>query len=316
MRPTRRDFLMASAAGAMLADSGGAQADDTLPPPFPQIADTSAASRELVEFMTRFFTAKTKRLVDETMSFFAPDMVTYIDATLGLSLPGFAATRALFQQDMPLWPASAKSYPTRLIGDMTSALVAFTDTPELFGGEVRSLGTLDFKNGKIVRWVDTWDARGWPNSYRIQKGVLTDYGQAAVGENASARLRDVVQQLSRALNNGSASAAASLYSSDAVYEDMGLRSQIQGRLAIERYLTRSIGVLPNGVRASHRHTVGSERGGAYEWNGAQGAAILTGTTALVLDSSGLITRSTSVFDSSRLTLGQVQALAALTYDPA
>ena len=164
--------------------------------------------------------------------------------------------------------------------------------------------------------MDTWDARGWPNSFGIQKGGLTQYEQGAVGENASARLRDVVQRLVNALNSGNASEAAALYSSDAVYEDMGLRSQIQGKVAIERYLTRAVGSLPNGVGAAHRHTVGSDRGGAYEWNGAPGAAISTGTTALVLDGSGLITRSTSVADYSKLSLGQVQALAALTYDPA
>jgi hypothetical protein len=32
------------------------------------------------------------------------------------------------------------------------------DTPELFGGELRILAAIDFRDGKIVRWVDYWDA--------------------------------------------------------------------------------------------------------------------------------------------------------------
>jgi hypothetical protein len=41
----------------------------------------------------------------------------------------------IFEQYMPKWPPTGLSYPNRISGDMRSALVAFTDTPELFGGK-------------------------------------------------------------------------------------------------------------------------------------------------------------------------------------
>lgn len=56
---------------------------------------------------------------------------------------------------MPTWPAWAKSYPTRIIGDATSAVVFFTNTPGLFGpSEMRTIGVVNLQHGKIVRWVD------------------------------------------------------------------------------------------------------------------------------------------------------------------
>jgi hypothetical protein len=62
---------------------------------------------------------------------------------------------------MPQWPAGAKSYPTRILGDMTSAVVFVTDTPELFGGEIRAISIADLEDGRIVRLVDYWDGRGF-----------------------------------------------------------------------------------------------------------------------------------------------------------
>jgi hypothetical protein len=43
----------------------------------------------------------------------------------------------IFEQFMPKWPPTGLSHPTRVSGDMHPAVVAFTDTPELFGGEIR-----------------------------------------------------------------------------------------------------------------------------------------------------------------------------------
>jgi hypothetical protein len=42
-----------------------------------------------------------------------------------------------------------------------SALVYMTDTPEMFGGELRILAAVDFADGKIVRWIDYWDASAY-----------------------------------------------------------------------------------------------------------------------------------------------------------
>ena len=76
-------------------------------------------------------------------------LVTYTDATLGWPLDGFDAVKNIFLQYMPNWPKTGLSYPTRIIGGANSAVVAFTDTPELFGGELRILGAVDFKDGEI-----------------------------------------------------------------------------------------------------------------------------------------------------------------------
>jgi hypothetical protein len=39
----------------------------------------------------RYFTVKTSADVEGTMAFFSPDLVCYVDATLGWDLPGFDA---------------------------------------------------------------------------------------------------------------------------------------------------------------------------------------------------------------------------------
>src|SRR5258708_12089836 len=67
----------------------------------------------------------------------------------------------MWEQYMPQWPAGAKSYPTQILGDMTSAVVFVTDTPELFGGEIRAISIAHLADGKIVRLVDYWDGRGF-----------------------------------------------------------------------------------------------------------------------------------------------------------
>ena len=44
---------------------------------------------------------------------------------------------------------------------MTSAVVFVTGTPELFGGEIRTISIADLDEGKIVRLVNYWDGRGF-----------------------------------------------------------------------------------------------------------------------------------------------------------
>ena len=43
-----------------------------------------------------------------------------------------------------------------------------TDTPELFGGELRILAAIDFADGKIVRWVDYWDSSAFDDALYAQ----------------------------------------------------------------------------------------------------------------------------------------------------
>jgi hypothetical protein len=89
----------------------------------------------LAATLERFFKTKTSRDVDGTMSYFAPDLATYTDATLGWDFDSFQALRNVFEQYMPGWAPPARSYATGILSNDVSALVHMVDTPELFGGE-------------------------------------------------------------------------------------------------------------------------------------------------------------------------------------
>lgn len=315
MRNTRRSFMLAGAAAAgsaMLNACGGAHAEES--PPFPRVADTTAATPELVDFIIGFFAAKTRADVAGTMAYFSPQLVTYTDAVLGWDF-GYDSLKMGFQQSMPNWPSTAKSYPTRILGDVTSALVMFTDTAELFGGEIHLMGAIDIQDGKIVRWVDYWDSRGWPNAFGIQKQPVPSWHTAALRENATPRLRGVVNSLVAAMSAGDSKSAAALFSYDAIYEDMACRAQVVSRSAIERYLARALSALPNGATSSLRHAVGADAGGGFEWIGAQGSPAAAGITALVLNAEGAITRATTMYDGGLFGAGQLQSLAALALEP-
>ena len=79
--------------------------------------------------------------------------MSYIDATLGWDFDSYDALKGAFEQYMPNWSPPARSYATGVLANETSALVHMTDTPELFGGELRILAAIDFAEGKIARWV-------------------------------------------------------------------------------------------------------------------------------------------------------------------
>ncbi len=105
-----------------------------------------------------FFETKTACDVEGTMAYFSPDLASYIDATLGWDFDSYDALKGAFEQYMPNWSPPARSYATGVLVQRASALVHMTDTPELFGGELRILAAIDVAEGKIVRWVDYWDS--------------------------------------------------------------------------------------------------------------------------------------------------------------
>lgn len=309
----RRRLLKLAALGTLTAAAaapGLPALADTPATPCAQV-DTCGASPELVAFMTALFEAKTRRDVAATMAFFSPDLVTYIDAVLGWDIAGHDALQGVFAQYMPTWPDTARSYPTRIVGDMQGgAFVAFVDTPELFGGELRILAAIDFKDGKIVRWVDHWDSRDWPNAYGLEKSTLGDYRETQVANAASARMTDVAHGLFAAMAAGAGDAAAALLSDDVVFEDMALRSQLLGQGAVQAYLGRALPMLPYGPGASPRHVVGSDNGGAIEWTAAPNAPFNTGVTGVYLDADGRITRLITVYDGDLYDTAQLAAMAA------
>ncbi len=105
------------------------------------------------------------------------------------------------------------------------------------------------KDGKVVRWIDYWD--GWhfgsdlaAKMHSRSDRFPTDFREASVADNASATIRAVAVKLHAAFAGNYATAAAALLGSDAVYEDMTLRAQVLGKLAIERNLGRALSRLP------------------------------------------------------------------------
>lgn len=308
---TRRRFLWL-AAGGSAAIAVARPADAVVPGNAAAASlDIASASPELVDFMTAFFAAKTSRDVDATMAFFSPDLVTYTDATLGWDLPNHDALRAVFADYMPKWPATARSYPTRLVGDMKGgAFIAFTDTPELFGGELRLLAAIDFKDGKIVRWIDHWDSRDWPNAYGIARSPLGGFHETEIPASASPRMIGAAERLFAVFAAGKVDAASDLFSEDVVFEDMALRSQLLGRTAVHAYLDRALASLPYGPGAALRHVTGSDAGGAVEWNAVATAPVRTGVTGVVLDGDGRIARLTTVYDGGLYDKAAIGAMSA------
>jgi hypothetical protein len=87
---------------------------------------------------------------------------------------------------------------------------------------------------------------------------------------------------------------------DVVLEDMSLRTQVIGRIEATAYLDRVLDDVPYGRSSRLRHIVGGSDGGGFEWTAAPSANALVGITALELDTEGLITKITSVYDSRQL----------------
>jgi hypothetical protein len=241
----------------------------------------------------------------------------YFDATLGWGWTTNADLRKVWEQYMPGWTAEARSYPTQIFGDTTSAVVFMTDTPELFGGEIRAIGVVDMEDGKIVRWVDYWDGRGFGNtdlvaSMRVpEDSYPRELGARTVTDRAG-KIAEAAQELSAAFAARDADRAGELFGYDAQFEDMALRTQIRGQAAIIRYLQRALPDLPYG-QASIRHIVGTDQGGGYEWH-AEGRAVPRGAAALELSQDAKITKFTVVWDGSLLDDSAITAATAHAVD--
>lgn len=270
-------------------------------------AANSHASASTTAFFEAFFSEKSSKNVRQTMDYFSRDLVTYTDATLGWDLAGWEELRAIFERYMPGW-GSGRSYATRVLGQFDrngSALVAFTDTPELFGGELRILAAVDVRDGKVVRWVDYWDSTTFDeNLYRqlrtVEAEFPRDYKEQLIGVVADPVLVRTSNELSEAWSKGDVEAASRLFSYDVVFEDMSLRRQVLGVLEVQAYLAEVMSVAPYGEGSQLRHVVGSSRGGGFEWIGEDGTGRLSGITALELDVDGRISRITTVYDSRAL----------------
>ena len=315
-----RMTLAAAFAAALALSACGGGGDETeeraVPTAYPDVTDTSHSTVHAANIFEGFFTAKSQHTAAPMVSFFAPrpDTVLYVDAGLGLTWPSQDSLLQVWSgASFANGPATALSYPTRVIGDEHSAAIEFIDTPELLGHEFRFISSITFDaNGKIIRWVDYWDGRS--SSTHLPIGTLgpypTDFHDNVV--NASTRIQQVSQALQTALQTGNAAAAAQLFTADAVYEDMALHARVAGRIQIQRYLQRGIAVLPYGTGSSMAHVSGSDQGGGFEWHASTSAApLLRGISAIELDGAGNITRFTTVYDSYQFTDAKYQTLVEL-----
>jgi hypothetical protein len=282
--------------------------------PYPQVVDPTHASKEVIRLLNGFFTAKSNRDAAKLNAYFSRGQMIYIDATLGRAFPTYAAVSKGFSDLMPNWPATGKSYPTRIIGDSGSAIVTFTDTPELFGGDIRLIAAVDFKEGKIIRWVDYWDGRNFGTTAAAKLKVSadqypSDLGEKATGENASPAMMAAAKQLNNLFVKGDADAAADMFINDGVFEDMTMHCQIQGLPALKKFLSRAITKLPYGAGSSTPlHVVGSDQGGPAD---GFKPALKGGIVALELNTVGKISRFTTVWDGSTISDAKMSELMQL-----
>ena len=272
------------------------------------LPDTSHASADLAPHIRGYFEAKSTKNLDWQTSYFNAKQFTYIDAILGWHWYSKADLSTALTTWYPTWPADEKSYPTRLLGDTTSAILIFTDTPGMFGpGQVRNYGAVNFNpDGTIGRWVDYWDARqfgvaGWQSEVEPPNNWPTDFRESTVGETASPLMRTVARNLATAFKAGDITAAMELFSTDAVYEEVSAHVQITSQASIKTYLTKAAAILPYiGRAAGVRQVLGNNVGGGYEWTNTTGP-IPRGITALELDPWGKIERFSAVWNGALAT---------------
>ncbi|WP_329139943.1 hypothetical protein OG552_34850 [Streptomyces sp. NBC_01476] len=323
--PRRRVLVTAlgTAAAATVLSAGPAAARDAgggLPGSaviLDHDVDVARATPRVVRLLAGYFRDKTARDADATMAHFAR-RTAYVDATLGWPFYTWQDLSDLFHQLMPTWPATARSYPTKILGDADSALVFFTDTPELFGHEIRPMGLVNFKDGRIARWVDYWDGReftlaGIEAERTPADQFPADFKEGTVGETAAPAIKRVAASVSAAFARGDVAAVARLFTADGVLEDLTTHTKVTGHLALGSYLGRAITRLPYGPGANVRHVVGSSAGGGYEWTNPTGP-VPRGAAALELDRAGLITHLTAVWDGSLLPHTALAELQSLTIE--
>lgn len=299
----------ASTAG-ILRSGAAAAAPGGQAPPYPQgVTDTSHCTARVAEIFRGFYTAKSEHDAAKLMTYFSKTDAYYIDASSGGIWPSWQALNDLFTPFFASGlPADAISYPLRIVGDERSALVEFEDTPELFGSELRILGSVTFDAyQKIIRWIDYWDGR----SALVQNHITSGYPAYFKDDvqRADPLAVSVARSLQQAFAAGDAAAAVALMSFDVVHEDMAAHARLRGRLQVQRYYARALGSLPYGPGAAVVHVEGSRAGGGYEWSAAPAASPMRrGHTCIELDGSGKISRLTAIYDSSLLGYSAYQSL--------
>jgi len=323
-KPSRRGVLKSVVAGGAVVAMGvlfpGLAAANAGRFPTGQTSspDVSHASPAVAALVIATFRDKSNHDVDRMMSHYSQQQLTYTDGTLGLQFQAWPQLKALFDQLMPNWPPAARSYPTRIIGDSTSAMVLFTDTPELFGSEIRAISAIDLDDGQIIRQVDYWDARHFGTAaaagLRVPAGQFPSaFGETKIGERAHPTIRRASDTLATAFATSNADTVTALFTEDAVFEDLTLHTQLIGHKAIAAHLRRALPILPYGQSTTVRHVVGSAQGGGYEWISGN-SPVARGVIALELDQQARISRLTATWDGTLLDSAALNSLLATTIE--
>jgi hypothetical protein len=304
-------------AGAALGAGGASAAPlasarrDSLPYP-PHVTDTSHCTPEVAEIFRGFYSAKSEHNAAKLMTYFSKTNAYYIDASSGSLWPSWDSLNALFTPFFASGlPADALSYPLRIVGDASSAMVEFEDRPEFFGHELRILGSVTFDSDhKIIRWIDYWDGRSALVQNSIKSTYPTDFKDDV--QRSSPEVVRVATALAAAFAAGDAEAALALMSYDVVHEDMAAHTRVRGQLQVGRYYARALAALPYGTGSSLAHVEGSRLGGGFEWRAAAVASPMRrGHTCIELDQFGQISRLTVIYDSSLISYQAYQGLVGL-----
>jgi limonene-1,2-epoxide hydrolase len=298
------------AAGTARAATTAANGTQQLPYPS-GVTDTAHCTREVAALFQGFFTAKSQHDAAGFMSYFSTANAVYIDACLGIALRSWQELNTFFTPFFASLPATAISYPLRIVGDTHSVAIEFVDTPEFFKQEIRALGTVTFDaNHKIIRWVDYWDGRSSLKQNTISSTYPTDFRDSE--QNADPAVIRAARALQAAFAAGDAAAAVALMSDDVVHEDMAAHTRVRGAIQAQRYYTRALGQLPYGPGAALVHAEGSCQGGGYEWSAAPDAVPMRrGHTCIELNETGQVSRVTAIYDSSLLSYAAYQSLVGL-----
>ncbi|MER5452725.1 hypothetical protein ABT052_44115 [Streptomyces sp. NPDC002766] len=262
------------------------------------VPDTRHADPAMVDRLDSYFTTKSEKHLDDYMGHFTEDAF-YADAVLGWTSTDRAAIREAVAKFMPNW-GTGTSYATRIVGNDTGAIIAVTDTPELFGSEIRALSVVDYVDGSVARFVDYWDSRHFGREAASHMRTPADAFPTHLGEDAVSSTTDqtitgVVKSLVDALTTGDVAATLDLFADDIVFEDNTLRLQISGKYATGSFLTRSNGQLPYAQNVTPVHIVGGAQGGGFEWR-APAADVKFGVVCVELDDNAKISRLTTVWD--------------------
>ena len=273
------------------------------------------ASIDLRAHLHDFFATKTSCDVDGTMAYFAPGFhhLHRRHARVGLRQPRRAAlgVRAVHAE---LGPTGAVVRDAGARQRRRARSCTWSTRPELFGGELRVLAAIDLDDGRIVRWVDYWDASAYDPALYAQFRTPEELFPRDLRE-----VRDVAAapELVAAATELQAAFAAtgtprlprrSLHT-DVVLVDMALRAHVIGAIeaaALPGPRARRRAVRPRRARCATSSA--AAHGGGFEWTSASGG--VAGLTAIELDADGLITSITSVYDSRQLAPTVKAALVA------